>query len=381
MIIYLLVALFVTALFSVAFSGAMGVFLSLVLGFILSVTVISFVDTLISGTNLGFGIAWRVFLFGGRRFFFGWSFLCIPLAVPAFLLFAVLLSPLWYYLDKYPPKGGTASVEALISQVCSAVGNFVDKIWLVFYFAGVGVMTALSVMTFNNPEAIYRNMHCGFWIVITVVLSALLLVIPARRYAKRDINNGRLAFFMGALALSFIAIVSIGVYSSTDRVYSISDASDMRIFGRAPQNEKTAFVLENDIDFGGERVRWYGKYNNFKGVFDGRGHTLSNFRVKASSKSFPYYASGLVASNLGDIRNLTLKDAEILIGWTNPWLAYQYFGVLTGVNGEGGRIENCAVIGCRYRRPTREKDYFANTVGSNIGESSGVVEQDCGYVD
>lgn len=105
---------------------------------------------------------------------------------------------------------------------------------------------------------------------------------------------------------------------------------------------KAYYKLTQDIEFNqsacdssGGNIIWsgFGKEGDiFTGVFDGNGHTISNFYSKADGRS---YYIGLFARNSGTIKNLIMKDPEIEWSW---WCA-----ALCDTN--YGTIENCAVIG------------------------------------
>ena len=77
-------------------------------------------------------------------------------------------------------------------------------------------------------------------------------------------------------ALACIPLIIIALVSSKSRTYEIYTASDMKAFGNAPTGYETVFILQNDIDFEGENVSWYGKCEEFNGIFEGNGYTLSN---------------------------------------------------------------------------------------------------------
>lgn len=383
MIIYLFVALCLSVLSCVAFSGSMGVLLSLAVGFFGAVIMITFVETLISGSNLGFGLAKKILLWGLKNLARGWSFLAIVAAIPALLVLAVLLAPVWYYLENYVPAAKRGAILTRISSLGAAFDSFTHRAWLPLFLVGIGVMLVAVIITFAFPIVIYRLMHWGFWIAVVSVLSLLLISIPIRHRADRSIKSQKVANWLVVLCLSFIAVTGVAIYSSTDNVYYISDASDMRIFGRAPQSYDTAFVLENDIDFGGKKVTWYGKYVNFKGVFDGRGHTLSNFSAGGNMASVPEgygtgmmpQSFGMVCNNFGSIRNLTIDRAKITIGY-NTLLPHINYGTLAGFNISGGKITDCEVRDSQARYIYMNKDYknMSMTVGSNSGEVSGVIE-------
>ena len=85
------------------------------------------------------------------------------------------------------------------------------------------------------------------------------------------------------------------------------------------------FLLSNDLDFGGHAISPVGnKSSKFSGVFDGRGHTISNFTMSSST---PDAFVGLFANINGSqaaVKNFTVSDASIS-GTVNL-----YMGVVAG---------------------------------------------------
>lgn len=81
------------------------------------------------------------------------------------------------------------------------------------------------------------------------------------------------------------------------------------------------YILSNDIDFSDQHVT---TIDEFYGIFDGNGHTLSN-----SSKS-------LFISNAGVISNLIINNSEF---------AYEDKYIGGFVSSNSGTIQNCGVIG------------------------------------
>ena len=112
-------------------------------------------------------------------------------------------------------------------------------------------------------------------------------------------------------------------------------------------------LLELDIDLKGNEIKGIGGADNFAGVFDGQGHTVSNFTLDATHRS--YYA-GLFnqVSHGGTIKNLTVKNATIkgqsMVGAVASSL-------------DSATVENCKAIGCTL--------IGVKKVGSVVGYSAG----------
>ena len=113
-------------------------------------------------------------------------------------------------------------------------------------------------------------------------------------------------------------------------------------------------VLDADINLGGKTVKGIGGDDNFAGVFDGQGHTISNFTVDASNRS--YYA-GLFnqVSHGGTVKNLTVKGATII--------GNSMVGAVASSVDLSATVDNCRAIGCTL--------IGVKKVGAVVGYSAG----------
>ena len=92
------------------------------------------------------------------------------------------------------------------------------------------------------------------------------------------------------------------------------------------------FKLMRDLDLAGEEWVPLGDISSpFSGMFDGNGHTISNFIVSASTSS-----AGLFGANSGTIKNLCVTEASITNGST-------YASLFVGYN--KGLISYCSASG------------------------------------
>ena len=109
-------------------------------------------------------------------------------------------------------------------------------------------------------------------------------------------------------------------------------------------DNKTVY-LAKDIDLAGAEWTPIGDYafsrTIFRGVFDGQGHTISNFKITQASSHTdkagenPY---GLFGNVTGTIKNLNVKGAIISIP-----NSYRFAAVLVGRLKEGALIDNCHI--------------------------------------
>ncbi|MHC4537618.1 MAG: GLUG motif-containing protein, partial [Planctomycetota bacterium] len=132
--------------------------------------------------------------------------------------------------------------------------------------------------------------------------------------------------------------------------YLIAYAHHMQAIGADPCDWGKHFKLIADIDLSsytgksfniiGYYVNWYHPDNKpFNGVFDGNGHTISNFTWHSTDIN----KAGLFALvNGGEIKNLGMINPNV-INENAPW----YVGALVGCLGvpDGGTITNCYVEG------------------------------------
>lgn len=172
-------------------------------------------------------------------------------------------------------------------------------------------------------------------------------------------------------AVSF-ALYSGGTGISTDP-YQIADVNDLLYLAAHTDDYASAFILTADIDLaghtfnaaliaadtggsGGELFQGV----TFKGIFDGNGHVIRNFRID------DIYAADYVGlfgyTQNAAIRNLKLENIAII-----P-TAYDFQSVyracLVGIQ-QGGSIEDCGVVGSL----TGGRYYL----GGITGYSSGVI--------
>ncbi len=126
-----------------------------------------------------------------------------------------------------------------------------------------------------------------------------------------------------------------------DGVYTVKTAAEFVGIMNYSQNINSSFlgktiVLENNIDFGGRAVKGVGSHQgNFAGTFDGKGHTVSNFKIDNNRE---WYA-GLFnqVSHGGNIKDLKVENATVIGG--------RMTGVIAS-NLDSGAIDNCHVKNC-----------------------------------
>ena len=137
--------------------------------------------------------------------------------------------------------------------------------------------------------------------------------------------------------------------------YLIKDIDDLVFFRDSVNNKETTYnaenvyvALEEDIDM--EGVDWSVNIGDdcgttFDGVFDGKGHTISNLTsTEKEQKRDGYVCTGLFGAiyKNAQVKNLTFKNATINTGSFTG----SNIGIVVGFAYNGtGSIENIKVIG------------------------------------
>lgn len=144
-----------------------------------------------------------------------------------------------------------------------------------------------------------------------------------------------------------------------------------------PMNDENAkYALAVDLDLNGAEWAPLGtSAAPFKGIFDGNGFTVSNFKV---TKNVQY--AGLFAYNVGTIRNLGVKNVNIetKANYVGVLVGYNNKGTVLNCYAEGAVIANADYVGglMGYNYNGNVVDSYANAnvtgkgvVGGLIGES------------
>ena len=162
-------------------------------------------------------------------------------------------------------------------------------------------------------------------------------------------------------------------------IIEISNAADLRAFADAVNNDGNNFagkvvVLTDDIDLNNEEWTPIGQTGatEFKGVFDGQGHTIRNLYINNTDTS-AYTSTGLFGwiESHGDesvtVKNVTIDGANVS--------GHHYVGVIVGY--VYGTVENCHVINATVSNTSANED--AN--GDKTGTIAGYVGEDAKITD
>jgi len=164
--------------------------------------------------------------------------------------------------------------------------------------------------------------------------------------------------------------------------YLVATADELGSIGQKPRLMVAHFKLVNDIDLTGVNVsmiasRWY----PFRGVFDGNGHTISNFShasAYAGYVGFFRYVAGGKIRDLGLIGPNVIVDKGDYHGCMVGYLdsgsitnCYVEAGSVTGQDELGGLVgENASggsIVNCSYSGSVAGRDDVGGLVGRNSG--------------
>ena len=164
-------------------------------------------------------------------------------------------------------------------------------------------------------------------------------------------------FILGLILLFIGAIYANCSKASTGVIYisSIDEYKNFAINNEAYRGyEDKIIILTEDLDFENKKTPMV--QGVFKGVFDGRGHTLKNIRIHKEDYSEDILEYGLFEENEGIIRKIIVESGEVNTDGKT--------GVICAIN--RGIIEQCRT----------ELHIFAeNVIGGIVGwnEGRGVV--------
>jgi hypothetical protein len=180
------------------------------------------------------------------------------------------------------------------------------------------------------------------------------------------IMNRLFLTFVVLFCIFLVALPAQAKYSGgtgePNNPYQIANANDMNEIGTHPEDWGSHFLLVNDInlaDYTGTQFNIIGTSSSsaFTGVFDGNGHSISNFSYNSTGANY-IGLFGCVSGLNSTVKNLTLIDPNINAGT----------GYCAGLIGRivYGTIWNCGVKGgsvSGYR-------FISGLVGYNSGEIS-----------
>lgn len=331
--LYIILSLLISCLFGYALDGYYNFSTVGLIVFASCIFFMYFIDTVVNGVNKAFeagNATIRACCCEECIIFWLMSLLPVWLWFFISIIGGIITAPLWYLLDKL----SDAKIKAF-------------AFWTMLVVLGVLILFGLILII--SPITAYKVIHFGWIIGIYIGVAAVLIVISSFLFYNSFIKSSANTLFI-LCSIALIPIMIFGLVNSLNTIYHIDSASDMLVLKNAPINYRTVFVLENDIDFEGEEVSWYGARKSFKGVFNGQGNTLSNFQVRGGVKkenNNVHYYYGMVLENSGIIRNLNIYDCKITVYDGGHSSNVTYFGLICVNN--LGTIKDCKIIDCQVK--------------------------------
>ena len=162
------------------------------------------------------------------------------------------------------------------------------------------------------------------------------------------------------------AITPVADASGVYHIYSAEELVGMMNDSRYPNcNKYQNVVLESDIDLGGNTISGFGDDAGFfDGIFDGQGHSISNFKIDATNRT--YYAGlfNQVSQYSGTntvIKNLTVKNATVA--------GTSQVGVIAGGMNGNTVVENCKVYNSTVSAVKKVGSVVGYTAGGTVKDN------------
>jgi hypothetical protein len=187
------------------------------------------------------------------------------------------------------------------------------------------------------------------------------LLVFERRHDVNSLSNSinRRVVVFGVVIICLFALPAYGQYgggSGTSKdPYLICDANDMQAIGAEPNDWDKHFLLMADIDlsaYTGTSFNVIGIFLNgnpandkpFTGVFDGNGHTISNFTYTSAGTDW-IGLFGYVDGPGAEIKDLGLINPNVDAGSRLGSLVGYNHGTITGCYVEGGSVTGGGYVG------------------------------------
>lgn len=200
-------------------------------------------------------------------------------------------------------------------------------------------------------KCLMHNPLCRF-------VAVLLISLNAFSYAQADTS-----VWDGTYSTSIVT-ARIDGGGTAISPYQISNAHQLATIMYISYNtnnwsNKKHFRLTNDIDLNGDVHEWIfgmNQANNFRGIFDGAGHTISNMKIVARSSAetgsntqrYGLFSglNGENQNNVCEVKNLTLDRPKLIVesaGTTGERSGEHYYGLLAGKVSSWVEISNIKV--------------------------------------
>lgn len=138
--------------------------------------------------------------------------------------------------------------------------------------------------------------------------------------------------------LSAVTPVTENIDGSETQVYHVTNGAEFAYMAQTAGLNNSYIVLDSDIDLGGNDWAPLGGANRkgtamFEGTLDGKGHTVSNFKVKETEDD-------MCAALIGAARNATIKNVNVQNAQVS---GYDSAAGLVGFVGDNTTISDCEI--------------------------------------
>ena len=165
--------------------------------------------------------------------------------------------------------------------------------------------------------------------------------------------------------------------------YQIWDANHMQAIGADANDWDKHFILMADIDLGEYTGTEFNIIEGFRGVFDGNGHTISNFTYTSPDRNGGFLFGGVHGPNT-EIKNLGLINPNIDAGtgWYVGSLVGALKATITNCYVEGGTVSGSCGVGGLVVENWGEitNCYATGRVSGTCGDVSGLVATNYGTI-
>ena len=183
------------------------------------------------------------------------------------------------------------------------------------------------------------------------------------------------------LLFVFMLVSSVfgGVYSGgagePNEPFIIASANDLQQIAYEPNDLDKCFKMVADVNLAElgrnfDVIAEGGNFSYFSGVFDGNGHTISNFKCDACDVTEVARFGGVgvfysIYGETAEVKNLGIINADVN-GLCDD---YMRIGTLAGSVGEGAKVTNCYAENCRVKN--------GREVGGLVGRMEKGIISDC----
>lgn len=233
--------------------------------------------------------------------------------------------------------------------------------------------TDVEIYAFRDLGGVVGMVHSGNTVTGNTATNVTLgYLLNEKITADVNENAGAIYGRISSSAKEAVPAIDSAENKDFNLVYAVYDENSLRTFANNVNVNKVDYqnktvVMLNDIDLNNSDWEPIGQTGRteFKGVFDGRKHTIFNLNVDSYAQTGAHYSSGLFGWIEGHgsapivVKNLTINNA-VVKGNHNC-------GVVVGFVTENALVENVHVINAVVDGKLCNDDANGDKVGAIIG--------------